>query len=92
MRSAREKSLEILRRGWELNPGHGEDTAQLLKIHLSFLVKSSRILEGWHVNKWLRLTVPQPSQQETTSVLSHNTMKGYAGHKKSQKYLINNNN
>ena len=23
--SAREKSLEILRRGWELNPGHGED-------------------------------------------------------------------
>jgi len=25
VRSAREKSLEILRRGWELNPGHGED-------------------------------------------------------------------
>jgi len=23
--SAREKSLEIPRRGWELNPGHGED-------------------------------------------------------------------
>ena len=23
--SAREKSLEILRRGWEFNPGHGED-------------------------------------------------------------------
>ena len=25
VRSAREESLEILRRGWELNPGHGED-------------------------------------------------------------------
>jgi len=25
MRSVREKSLEILRRDWELNPGHGED-------------------------------------------------------------------
>jgi len=25
VRSAREKSLEILRHGWELNPGHGED-------------------------------------------------------------------
>jgi len=25
VRSAREKSLEILRRGWKLNPGHGED-------------------------------------------------------------------
>ena len=25
VRSAREKSLEILCRGWELNPGHGED-------------------------------------------------------------------
>jgi len=25
VRSAIEKSLEILRRGWELNPGHGED-------------------------------------------------------------------
>jgi len=25
VRSVREKSLEILRRGWELNPGHGED-------------------------------------------------------------------
>ena len=25
VRSARGKSLEILRRGWELNPGHGED-------------------------------------------------------------------
>jgi len=25
VRSVREKSLEILCRGWELNPGHGED-------------------------------------------------------------------
>jgi len=25
VRSGREKTLEILRRGWELNPGHRED-------------------------------------------------------------------
>ena len=32
--------------------------SQLSRIHLFLHVKSSQILGGWHVNKWLRLTDP----------------------------------
>ena len=53
-------------------------TPRLSNIHLSLLVKSSRVLSGWQLNKWLRLTDPQPEtrggQRKTTLLMSHDTM------------------
>jgi len=46
-------------------------------MHLSLLEKSTLVLDGWTVNKWLRLNNPQPEiwrkQRETTSIPSHAT-------------------
>jgi len=41
-----------------------EITPQLLKIHLTLFIKSSRILRGWRLNKWLRLTDPNQKAEE----------------------------
>ena len=48
VRSAREKSLEILRRGWELNLGHGEDRQRAIPLsyHDCLLIKDQQTREN----------------------------------------------
>jgi len=64
--SAREKSLEIFRRGWELNPGHKEDRLyNYISLFLLITVKTGdifgrstiRIDHDSSVGEWLHLTV-----------------------------------
>ena len=70
--SAREKSLEILRRGWELNPGHGED--RQWAIPLTYHDPGHREGRQWAIplsyHDWRALSLPSTIFSRAVTVLT----------------------
>jgi len=79
--SVREKSLEMLRRGWELNPGHKEDRqwAIPLSYHDHWFCFGLDIMCGAHTVSWIQTqiaAIASPTLYHRAAPLSHPVAQG----------------